>query len=86
MPDENMKDNKKATNKDKSDGDNDEADEHESDDKMNDRDDKDHPEVTMTNGQKNLMVTYKPNTIYKSPKMLRHAYTYKTSNDAKRNG
>jgi hypothetical protein len=31
------------------------------------------------------MATYKPNTIYKSPKMLRHAYTYKASNHGKIN-
>jgi hypothetical protein len=84
-PDKNMKDKEKETNKDKSDGDNDETDKDESDEEMNDRDDKDQPDGTMTDGQKNLMVTYKPNTTYKSPKMLRHAYTYKTSNDGKRN-
>jgi hypothetical protein len=93
-PDEHMKEKEKETNKDKSDRDNDETDKDEpgkdkdeSDEEMNDRDDKDkdQPDLTMTNGQKNLMVTYKLNTMDKSPKMLRHAYTYKTTNDGKRN-
>jgi hypothetical protein len=98
-PDENMKDKGNDTNKDKpdkdtNDGDNDETDKDESDidkdesdEEMNDGDDKDkdQPDVTMTDGQKNLMVTYKPNTMDKSPKMLQHAYTYKTTNDGKRN-
>jgi hypothetical protein len=54
---------------------------------MNDGDDKDkdQPDATMNDGQKNLMVTYRPNCMDKYPKMLRHAFTYKTTNDGQRN-
>jgi hypothetical protein len=99
-PDDNMDNNKNdETDKDESDedvndGDNEETDEDESDKDMNDGDndktdnnekDKDKPDETMTSGQKNLMVTYRPNGIVMFPQRLQYKYTYKTSNDGKRN-